>query len=153
MARATDLFVSASKAKASTSSSSSSSPSPTSSSCPVTGDMRSSKGGGCPVDEKTKFSANVMPKISNEATATGGGASSSGASALSSHRQVSSIPIGKTELPNHQEESASRWTYPSPRMFYNAMRRKGWQPKEEDMDVVVAIHNTVNERVWHHILK
>mmetsp|Transcript_2943 Transcript_2943/g.7955 ORF Transcript_2943/g.7955 Transcript_2943/m.7955 type:complete len:161 (+) Transcript_2943:196-678(+) len=37
-------------------------------------------------------------------------------------------------------------------MFFNAMKRKGWKPKEEDMEVVVAIHNTVNERVWEHIL-
>jgi len=32
-------------------------------------------------------------------------------------------------------------------MFFNAMRRKGFSPKEEDMRIVVAIHNTVNEKV------
>ena len=120
-------------------------------------------------------SANLMPKIENVGE---------DASRLSSERQVSSIPIGPSDLPNHQvsvcspflscfprgvqfcadgawlcffsrlqEKGNTKWTYPSPKMFYNAMRRKGWQPKEEDMDVVVAIHNTVNERVWHHILQ
>ena len=38
-------------------------------------------------------------------------------------------------------------------MFFNAMHRKGWKPREQDMDVVVAIHNSVNERVWEHILQ
>eukprot|EP00775_Hariotina_reticulata_P008957 gene8957-9133_t len=32
------------------------------------------------------------------------------------------------------------------------MKRKGWDPKEQDMGQVVAIHNTVNERTWQHIL-
>ena len=36
-------------------------------------------------------------------------------------------------------------------MFFNAMKRKGWAPREEDMRAVVAIHNTVNERAWHEI--
>ena len=52
-----------------------------------------------------------------------------------------------------QEKDAANWAYPSPQMFYNAMKRKGWKPRQEDMDVVVAIHNTVNERVWEHILQ
>ncbi len=56
-------------------------------------------------------------------------------------------------FPIAQEKGEANWKYPSPQMFYTAMKRKGWQPKEEDMDVVVAIHNTVNERVWHHIMR
>ena len=38
-------------------------------------------------------------------------------------------------------------------MFFNAMRRKGFDPKEDDMRSVVAIHNTVNERTWHEIMR
>lgn len=38
-------------------------------------------------------------------------------------------------------------------MFYNAMRRKGYEPKEEEMRTVVAIHNTVNERAWREVLQ
>lgn len=33
------------------------------------------------------------------------------------------------------------WVYPSEQMFYNAMKRKGWTPAEDDMAAVVAIHN------------
>ena len=40
------------------------------------------------------------------------------------------------------------WVYPSDQMFYNAMRKKGYEPREEDMRTVVAIHNAVNERTW-----
>jgi cytochrome c heme-lyase len=29
---------------------------------------------------------------------------------------------------------------------------QGWQPSESDMSKVVAIHNTVNERAWQHIM-
>ena len=36
-------------------------------------------------------------------------------------------------------------------MFYNAMRRKGWSPSEQDMEAVVAIHNGVNERAWSEV--
>lgn len=38
-------------------------------------------------------------------------------------------------------------------MFYNAMQRKGWNPQEDDMRSVVAIHNAVNEQTWKEILK
>ena len=38
-------------------------------------------------------------------------------------------------------------------MFYNAMQRKGWSPREDDMSSVVAIHNAVNEQTWKEILK
>lgn len=37
-------------------------------------------------------------------------------------------------------------------MFFNAMRRKGWDPSVEDMAAVVQIHNAVNERAWYHVL-
>ncbi len=41
--------------------------------------------------------------------------------------------------------------YPSEQMFYNAMKRKGWSPSEQDMQSVVAIHNGVNERAWSEV--
>ena len=37
-------------------------------------------------------------------------------------------------------------------MFYNAMKRKGWKPEEEDMPAIVAIHNAVNETAWNQVL-
>jgi cytochrome c heme-lyase len=38
-------------------------------------------------------------------------------------------------------------------MFFDAMRRKNWDPKEVDMKTVVPIHNAVNERAWSQILE
>ena len=38
-------------------------------------------------------------------------------------------------------------------MFYEAIKRKGWQPPEQDIENVVKIHNVVNERCWQEILK
>ena len=38
------------------------------------------------------------------------------------------------------------WVYPSDQMFYNAMRKKGYEPREEDMRTVVAIHNAGNRK-------
>lgn len=63
---------------------------------------------------------------------------------LGKDRQVSSIPMSKQDEEN--------WVYPSEQMFYNAMKRKGWSPTEDDMPAVVAIHNAVNERAWRDIL-
>ncbi|EFN52153.1 hypothetical protein CHLNCDRAFT_56330 [Chlorella variabilis] len=62
---------------------------------------------------------------------------------LSTWRQHSNIPTG----------SSAVWVYPSEQMFYNAMKRKGWTPSEDDMAAVVAIHNAVNERAWREILR
>lgn len=60
---------------------------------------------------------------------------------LSTERQTSSIP----------KQERGYWEYPSPQMFYNAMKRKGWRPQEEDVNAVVAIHNAVNERAWEEV--
>lgn len=49
--------------------------------------------------------------------------------------------------------SEGNWQYPSQQMFFNAMRRKGYDPQEQDMRAVVAIHNTVNEKAWEQILR
>jgi cytochrome c heme-lyase len=65
-------------------------------------------------------------------------------------------------LPPHQSPVASDshtptaskvWMYPSEQMFYNAMKRKGWDASEDDMTSVVAIHNAVNERVWREVMR
>ncbi|KAL0263290.1 Cytochrome c1 heme lyase [Diplodia seriata] len=36
-------------------------------------------------------------------------------------------------------------------MFFNAMRRKKFDPRVEDMRSIVPIHNAVNERAWKEI--
>lgn len=65
---------------------------------------------------------------------------------LSTDRVASGIPKGGT---------AETWTYPSPQMFWNALVRKGKAEgaKEEDMAVVVAIHNNMNENTWRQVLE
>ncbi|CAL8470776.1 g10318 [Coccomyxa elongata] len=64
---------------------------------------------------------------------------------ISTERIVSSIPKGGTE---------GTWVYPSPQMFYNALKRKGKgdDVTEDDMDPVVHAHNTMNEVTWQHVL-
>ena len=58
---------------------------------------------------------------------------------------------GQDGRPSHQEAGSPVWMYPSEQMFYNAMKRKGWSPSEQDMQSVVAIHNGVNERAWSEV--
>lgn len=72
---------------------------------------------------------------------------------LPTARQVSSIPKA-TEDPNAKEF----WVYPSQQMFWNAMLRKGWQWKKDDlkqndMDNIIKIHNANNEQAWQEVLK
>eukprot|EP01025_Chloroclados_australasicus_P040195 TRINITY_DN4186_c1_g1_i2.p1 TRINITY_DN4186_c1_g1~~TRINITY_DN4186_c1_g1_i2.p1 ORF type:complete len:261 (+),score=10.18 TRINITY_DN4186_c1_g1_i2:94-876(+) len=64
---------------------------------------------------------------------------------LSTKREQASIPKGGTE---------EAWQYPSPQMFYNALKRKGKGDDvvERDMDQVVAVHNQLNEDTWAEIL-
>merc|ERR1719213_1332532 len=61
------------------------------------------------------------------------------------------LPTKRTEstIPGPSE---GNWQYPSEQMFFNAMRRKGYDPNENEMRAVVAIHNTVNENAWEQIV-
>ncbi|XP_017893109.1 cytochrome c-type heme lyase-like [Ceratina calcarata] len=69
---------------------------------------------------------------------------------LPTDRQVSSIPKAQGEEPF--------WVYPSQQMFWNAMLRKGWRWKNDDinpkdMDDIIKIHNANNEQAWQEVLK
>ncbi|XP_051693789.1 holocytochrome c-type synthase isoform X2 [Oryctolagus cuniculus] len=69
--------------------------------------------------------------------------------ALSTAREESSIPRAGSE---------KKWVYPSEQMFWNAMLRKGWKWKDEDisqrdMHNIIRIHNQNNEQAWKEILK
>ncbi|RCI12643.1 hypothetical protein L249_1238 [Ophiocordyceps polyrhachis-furcata BCC 54312] len=84
---------------------------------------------------------------------------------LNTNRAVSSIPRASPSASNPpsacpvannaEVESGSgpdgRWVYPSEKMFFEAMRRKGYDPRALDMKTVVPIHNAVNERAWARI--
>ncbi|KAG5366502.1 putative cytochrome c1 heme lyase [Yarrowia sp. B02] len=61
---------------------------------------------------------------------------------LDQQREISTIP---------RAGSDSNWVYPSQQQFFNAMKRKQWDPQAEDMQSIVPIHNAVNERAWFEI--
>ncbi|XP_029473415.1 cytochrome c-type heme lyase isoform X2 [Rhinatrema bivittatum] len=68
---------------------------------------------------------------------------------LSTVREESTIPMAFSE---------KNWVYPSEQMFWNAMLRKGWRWKDddmkaEDMSNIIKIHNVNNEQAWKEILK
>ncbi|CAG5133635.1 unnamed protein product [Candidula unifasciata] len=68
---------------------------------------------------------------------------------LSTHRIESTIPKAGTN---------ETWVYPSQQMFWNAMLRKGWRWKEDDMspkdmENIINIHNANNELAWREVLK
>nr|XP_033772841.1 cytochrome c-type heme lyase isoform X2 [Geotrypetes seraphini] len=68
---------------------------------------------------------------------------------LSTVREESTIPMAFSE---------KNWVYPSEQMFWNAMLRKGWRWKDEDitqedMNNIIKIHNQNNEQAWKEILK
>ncbi|XP_071150227.1 holocytochrome c-type synthase-like [Mytilus edulis] len=68
---------------------------------------------------------------------------------LATNRIISNIPKAGTD---------ENWVYPSQQMFWNAMLRKGWRWKEEDvaaedMNHIIQIHNANNEQAWLEVLK
>jgi cytochrome c heme-lyase len=85
---------------------------------------------------------------------------------LDTNRVLSSIPKAEPSnnssstppppLPQHQTgvEQSKVWVYPSEQQFFNAMKRKGWSNADErDMNVIVQIHNAVNEKSWAEVKK
>ncbi|XP_075941537.1 holocytochrome c-type synthase isoform X2 [Anarhichas minor] len=62
----------------------------------------------------------------------------------------------ESTIPRHNAEK--NWVYPSEQMFWNAMLRKGWRWREDDLGAkdmtnIIKIHNTNNEQAWQEILK
>ena len=88
---------------------------------------------------------------------------------LGKDREISTIPraqqifddaqAASTHSPaNHEQESGAdgisgNWIYPSEEMFFQAMKRKNFDPNAEDMKSIVPIHNAVNEQAWVEIKK
>lgn len=65
---------------------------------------------------------------------------------LSTERSSSSIPKSSTE-------NLQKWEYPSEKMFYGALKRKGFVTLPEDISTMVLIHNYMNEQTWKLILQ
>lgn len=109
-------------------------------------------GAGCPVQHQLSLN-NMMPSDLSQSD-------SPASAALPDLRVSSSIPRSGLEGDaggggGDARPSAANgtWLYPSPRMFYNAMRRKGHGARPEDMEVIVTIHNMVNEQTWQAVLR
>ena len=102
-------------------------------------EQAASSSGGCASDELNPL--NRMPAVANQQRADGQEA------VLSTERVESTIPTGSAE--------GTKWVYPSPQMFYNALVRKGKSAgvEERNMDAVVAIHNNMNEMTWRQVLE
>ncbi|KAF5362506.1 hypothetical protein D9756_002298 [Leucocoprinus leucothites] len=103
--------------------------------CPVEHD-KPSKPAQCPVDHGQVNPLNQMPDLANARQP-------SQTVDLPTERVESSIP----------RDGAERWEYPSPQQFYNALVRKGWETPEESIEVMVDIHNFLNEQAWQEVLK
>ncbi|GAA5815788.1 hypothetical protein MFLAVUS_009303 [Mucor flavus] len=94
---------------------------------------------GCPMHKKDDLNQlNMIPELTqqqqNDQTID-----------LPTERIISSIPKAKG--------SESKWEYPSPQQFYNALRRKGWETPEDEIETMVDIHNFLNEEAWLEVLK
>jgi cytochrome c heme-lyase len=113
-----------------------------------------------PVQPSCDSSALDQSTASPAPTATG----ALSALRLGTEREISTIPRALPTIPtpagarpanNEKDTGADKatgnWIYPSERMFFDAMRRKSFDPKETDMRAIVPIHNAVNERAWHEI--
>lgn len=133
----------------------------------------------CPVDHETRAawlqhtkqdapkseSSSALAFLSSQKEAHSGDTASrpSSSTNLSTERVVSSIPryamwqqAGEDEkdrADTPDPSTSKHWVYPSPSQFFQAMARKQHNPQEKDMDVVVPIHNAVNERAWQQILE
>jgi len=130
--------------------------------CPVSREEKKSGGSdgaaGCPVSNKSSAAALLGAGASaDEAVSPANAMPPPNQQPAPGQRLPLSTSRVASTIPGPQQQDGDpgddKWLYPSPQMFYNAMRRKGFEPKEEEMRTVVAIHNTVNERTWREILR
>ncbi|KAJ3271656.1 holocytochrome c synthase [Terramyces sp. JEL0728] len=91
----------------------------------------------CPVDHSKLNPWNMMPTLSQEKT-------ENQKTNLSTERILSGIP--------KSSQTGEKWEYPSPQQFYNALKRKNKEAPEENIDMMVDIHNFLNEGSWQEIL-
>lgn len=72
--------------------------------------------------------------------------------------QPFTLPINREESKIPRAGTDKNWVYPSEQMFWNAMLRKGWRWKDDDlspddMTNIIKIHNRNNDQAWEEILK
>ncbi|RKO92828.1 cytochrome c/c1 heme-lyase [Blyttiomyces helicus] len=100
----------------------------------------------CPVDHSSDGvnPLNMMPKLGQD-RAPGQVLD------LSTQRTVSTIP--RADAADESHVADKNWMYPSPQQFYNALKRKGWETPEHEIEGMVDIHNFLNEGCWQEILE
>ncbi|KAF8906239.1 cytochrome c heme lyase [Gymnopilus junonius] len=103
--------------------------------CPVDHDP-SPKPAQCPVDHENINPSNQMPTLSQDPA---------------KHQSIQ-LPTYRTESSIPRDDS-TKWEYPSPQQFYNALVRKGWETPEEHVETMVEIHNFLNEEAWEEVRK
>jgi len=90
----------------------------------------------CPVDHDPINPRNQMPALSQ----------------VRQDAQKVDLPLERTES-SIPRDGSSKWEYPSPQQFFNALVRKGWETPEEHVVTMVEIHNFLNEEVWEEVKK
>jgi cytochrome c heme-lyase len=81
---------------------------------------------------------------------------------LGTQRVISTIPRASevddapdAKPANSEKESGTsasgNWIYPSEKMFFDAMKRKGFKSEVADMQTIVPLHNAINEQAWKEI--
>lgn len=112
---------------------------------PVGGSIAGQPPAQCPMHQGTEVlnPDNNMPRLSQSPAPNQ-------AIELPIERTESSIP--RAPSPDGSSEP-TRWEYPSPQQFYNALARKGWETPEEHVVTMVEIHNFLNEMAWKEVLR
>jgi cytochrome c heme-lyase len=116
--------------------------------------------GGC---DSSKLNQNSKSSSSSSSSSSlGSNSRHLTQNSLATDREVSTIPRApisptdtlkpaNSEAETDADRKSGNWIYPSEEMFFNALRRKGYESKVEDMKTIVPIHNAVNERAWKEI--
>ena len=108
--------------------------------CPISHDKPAQAPARCPITHDAPSEGlnplNQMPTLSQDRAVHQ-------ESVLPTERETSTIP----------RDAEGHWEYPSPQQFHNALVRKGWETPEEHVEMMVQIHNFLNEQAWQEILK
>ncbi|PJF16786.1 Cytochrome c and c1 heme-lyase [Paramicrosporidium saccamoebae] len=108
--------------------------------CPV-----SRKSGECPVQPiETPINATLNPANNMPYAETLQAYTDPSVETLSTVREESTIPRADAE---------TTWQYPSTRMFYAALQRKGKPVPPDAVESMVNVHNALNEAVWAEVVK
>ncbi|TKA81543.1 hypothetical protein B0A49_00457 [Cryomyces minteri] len=100
----------------------------------------------------TSRGVSTIPRATLEPTQrTSSPPSRSASSSAKDNSASSAARPANNEQETGADKSSGNWIYPSEQMFFNAMKRKNFDAREEDMRSIVPIHNAVNERAWAEI--